>query len=288
MTDINNSRLGKGLGALISSGAIQNTGGYIENFDIEKIVPNPYQPRMNFSTEELIDLANSIKENGVIQPLLITRDTTSESDNYFLIAGERRYRASKLAGLTTVPVVIKEASPQEMLELALIENIQRQDLNPLEEAHAYRQLQDEFGLTHALIAKKVGFSRVAVTNKMRLLKLPELVKEQVLKGELTEGHARTLLALTDPTALQSTANLVIKRNLSVRETEALVRKINFGRDDDRNRARMLNRNEEEFIQALSRSLGLDARIKKMTFGGKLEIRFKDEEEFEKLKKIIRV
>ncbi len=283
----NEARLGKGLGALISSGTIQNNGGYVENFDIEKISPNPYQPRMSFSNEELIDLANSIKEKGVIQPLLITKDPNSEDDTYYLIAGERRYRASRLADIPTVPVVIKEASPQEMLELALIENIQRQDLNAMEEAHAYRQLSEDFGLTHALIAKKVGFSRVAVTNKMRLLKLPDSVKEQVLKGDLTEGHARTLLGLTDPTALQSAANLVVKRNMSVRETEALVRKINYGKDTERTRLKALTQKEEQLIQDIIKKTGLNTKIKKMTYGGKLEIRFKDEEEFEKIMGIIK-
>ncbi len=282
-----NNRLGKGLGALISSGTIKNTGGYIEDFDIEKITPNPYQPRMNFSNEELIELAESIKEHGVIQPLLITKNKNADDDTYFLIAGERRFRASKLAGLNVVPVVIKEASAQEMLELALIENIQRQDLNPLEEAQAYNQLSEEFGLTHSLIAQKVGFSRVAVTNKLRLLKLPESVKEYILKGDLTEGHARTLLGLTDPTALQSAANLVIKRNMSVRETEDLVRKINYGKDTQRTRRKVLNQEEEEFIDKLASITGLNVRIRKMSIGGKIEIRFKDEEEFKKITGIIR-
>ena len=154
---MNEPRLGKGLAALISSNEMENTNNaYIENFDIEKIQANPYQPRMHIEPEELIEIADSIREHGVIQPLIITK--VIDSDRYFLIAGERRLRASQLAGMKTVPVVLKDSSPQEMLELAIIENVQRKDLNPLEEAYAFKQMQDEFGISQDIIAKKVGLS----------------------------------------------------------------------------------------------------------------------------------
>ena len=212
-----NSRLGKGLAALISSNEMDNSSSaFVENFDIERIVPNPYQPRMHIDPEELIEIADTIREYGVIQPLIITKD--KNSDSYFLIAGERRLRASQLAGLKTVPVVIKESSPQEMLEIAIIENVQRKDLNPLEEAYAYKQMQDEFGMAQDEIARKVGYSRVAITNKIRLLGIPDEVKEDVLNENLSEGHARALLGIKDRTSLIAAADLIKKRGMSVRET----------------------------------------------------------------------
>ncbi len=224
----NTNRLGKGLAALIDSKEIDNSSSaYNPNFDINSIEPNPYQPRMHIDPEELIGIADSIRENGVIQPLIITKD--KESNKYFLIAGERRLRAAQLAGLKTVPVVIKDSSPQEMLELALIENIQRKDLNPLEEANAFLQMIEEFGVSQDDIADKVGYNRVTITNKIRLLNLPDEVKEDVLNENISEGHARALLGIRDETSLIAATDLVIKRGMSVRETEALVRKINYGK-----------------------------------------------------------
>jgi len=274
-------RLGKGLAALLSEDTYKNDSSYIENFDITKINPNPYQPRMNINPEELIELADSIREHGIIQPLIITKDNTSD-DKYYLIAGERRFRASQLAALKHVPVVIKETSPQEMLELALIENIQRKDLNPLEEGIAFKQLQDEFGLTQDLIAKKVGISRVAVTNKIRLLNLPEQIKEEVLNGQLSEGHARALLGLSDQMSIVATANIVIKKKLSVRETEELIRKINFGKDSGKKNAEYISRDEKAMLEKLSKRIGYTASVIKLHNGGKIVIRFADEKEFKEI------
>lgn len=270
-------RLGKGLAALINSDEISNaSGAYNANFDVTKIFPNPYQPRMKIEPEDLIQLADSIREHGIIQPLIIKKD--DKSDNYLLIAGERRFRAAQLAGLKTVPVVIKDSSPQEMLELALIENIQRQDLNPLEEAVAFTQLHDQFNLTQDEIALKVGLSRVAVTNKIRLLNLPEVVKEAVLNEKLSEGHARALLGLSDHDSLVAAANIVLRKQMSVRETELMVRKINFGKESTRKNVRNLTQAMIEYSKHLSRKLGYTAEINKLVHGGKVSIRYNTDEE----------
>jgi len=279
------ARLGKGLAALISSQEISNeSGAYNEKFNISNIEPNPYQPRMHIKPEDLIDLADSIREHGVIQPLIITKD--EKSDKYFLIAGERRFRASQLAGLKTVPVVIKDSSPQEMLELALIENIQREDLNAVEEALAFKQLQEEFGLKQTEIAKKVGLSRVAVTNKIRILGLPEAVKEAVLNTKITEGHARALLGLADKDSIVAAMDIVIRRELSVRETEAMVRKINYGRGTTRNKLKRLDQETEDIANRISKKLGVPARIVPMSRGGKITIRFSSKTELRDILKKI--
>ncbi len=276
-----NSRLGKGLAALINSNEIDNSSSsYIENFDIEKIEANPYQPRMHIEPEELISIADTIREHGVIQPLIITKDKNSEK--YFLIAGERRLRASQLAGFKTVPVVIKDSSPQEMLELAIIENVQRKDLNPLEEAYAYKQMQDEFGMPQGDIAKKVGYSRVAITNKIRLLGIPDEVKEFVLNENLSEGHARALLGIKDKTSLIAAADLVMKRGMSVRETEALVRKISYGKGSTTRSWKKTDQETDRYSTELSKKLGFTAHITKMTKGGKLVIRYNTRSELKDL------
>jgi ParB family chromosome partitioning protein len=275
-------RLGKGLAALINTDKVSNvSGAYSEQFDIAKISPNPYQPRMHIEPGDLIEIADSIREHGIIQPLIITKDENSEK--YFLIAGERRFRAAQLAGLKKVPVVIKdEKSPQDMLELALIENIQRQDLNPLEEATAFKQLQDEFNLTQDAIAKKVGLSRVAVTNKIRLLGLPQEVKEAVLNEKLSEGHARALLGLSDKTSLVAAASIVLRRELSVRETELMVRKINYGRGSMKKSGAELTKELKEYAKKITQSIGFTASITKLNKGGKITIRYNSEKELKEI------
>lgn len=277
----NTQRLGKGLAALIDAKEIDNSSSaYNPNFDINNIEPNPYQPRMQIDPEELIEIADSIREKGVIQPLIITKD--EKTDKYFLIAGERRLRAAQLAGLKSVPTVIKESSPQEMLELALIENIQRKDLNPLEEAFAFQQMIDEFGVSQDDIAKKVGLNRVTITNKIRLLTMPEEVKEDVLNEKISEGHARALLGLKDETSIVAAADLVVKRGMSVRETEALVRKINYGKGTTTKNWKKSDKQTERYSEMLSKKLGYTANITKMTKGGKVVIRYNTREELKEL------
>lgn len=273
--------LGKGLSALINTGEyVGDTTGYKAEFNMSQISANPFQPRMQIKPEELVEIADSIREHGVIQPLIITKN--QDGDGYFIIAGERRFRASQLAGLKTVPVVIKEASPQEMLELALIENVQRQDLNPLEEAYAFKQLQDQFGLTQAQVAKKMGISRTAVTNKIRLLQLPETLRSMVMNEKISEGHARALLGLTEESSLIAAANIVIRRNLSVRETEELVRKINFGKSKTKRRHLEFDQDTKKWLDEYSKTLGFTTTLQRMAKGGKLVIRYTNNDELKDL------
>jgi len=215
------SGLGRGLEALIPVAEGPEAVG-LQQAPVAAISPNPLQPRTAFDPEALAELAASIREHGLIQPLIVTQQG---SERYQLIAGERRWQAARMAGLATVPVIVKEATPQQALELALVENIQRADLNPLEEASAFRQLVDEFGLSQEQVAERVGKSRVAVTNTLRLLRLPAEVKQALADGTVQEGHARALLGLPTSQAQVSAVQLVVKRALSVRQTEELVRRL---------------------------------------------------------------
>ena len=212
--------LGKGLEALIP--VAEGPAGGLVQVPVATITPNPMQPRTTFEPDTLAELAASVEEHGVIQPLIVTQQGP---ERYQLIAGERRWQAARMAGLATVPVIIKEATPQEALELALVENIQRADLNPLEEASAYRQLVDEFGLTQEQVAGRVGKSRVAVTNTMRLLRLPAEARQALAGGSIREGHARALLALPVEEDQLLALGVVVSRALSVRQTEELVRRL---------------------------------------------------------------
>ncbi|RME89044.1 MAG: ParB/RepB/Spo0J family partition protein [Anaerolineae bacterium] len=211
--------LGKGLDALIPSGPSEGEG--VTHVSVDAIVRNPRQPRARFDERELEELTASVREHGVLQPLIVT----SRGDGYMLIAGERRLEAARRAGLRTVPVVVRQVDERELLELALIENLQRADLNPLEEAEGYRQLAEEFGLSHEEIAARVGKSRVAVTNTLRLLNLSAEVKEALREGKISEGHARALLSLPTAKAQRAALQTVLSQGLNVRQTEALVRKL---------------------------------------------------------------
>ena len=219
--------LGKGLEALIPSAEGPSgespSGAGITQVPVAQVVPNPHQPRSRFDPFELEELAASIREHGIIQPLVVT--AAEEGSGYVLIAGERRLQAAKLAGLASVPVIVRQATDQQRLELALIENLQRADLNPLEEANAYQELADQFNLSHDEIAARVGKSRVAVTNTLRLLKLPKAVVEALVEDHITEGHARALLALTSNKAMEAALKTILAQDLTVRQTEELVRKL---------------------------------------------------------------
>lgn len=216
--------LGRGLGALIPTGSPAGSQGVSSatELPIDAIEPNPFQPRATMDADKLQLLADSIRQHGVIQPLVVK--ASSHPDRYILIAGERRWRASKQAGLTVVPAVVKDAAPQAMLEMALVENVVRADLSPLEEAQAYRQLIEEFNLTQANVAERVGRSRVSVTNTLRLLAAPDQIQQALSAGRISEGHARALLGL--PTSADQVAMLdvVISRDFTVRQTEDAVRK----------------------------------------------------------------
>ncbi len=274
--------LGKGLGALIPSG--EGAPG-LRKVNIDAIVPNPRQPRSVFDPDALDDLANSIREVGLIQPPIVKRVPVSEGSTrpprYQLVTGERRWRAARLAGLQHIDVVIKDVTPQGMLELALVENIQRADLNPLEEANAYLQLSQEFGLTQERIAERVGRSRVSVTNTLRLLRLPEEIKDALMMSRISEGHARALLMLDEEDEQILAYRAVLKKRLSVRQVEELVRRLQVGSlstTRQRSRSPETEALESEFREALGTKVELFRGRK----GGKLVIHFYAEEDLEGL------
>lgn len=216
------SGLGRGLDALIPGGEDEIPAGGVRQVDVDVISPNPRQPRSQFDPEELAELADSIRQHGVIQPLILTPAETAGA--YTLIAGERRLLAARQAGLRRVPAIIRNVDEQQRLEMALIENVQRADLTPLEAAEAYRQLADDFNLSHERIAERVGKSRAAVTNTLRLLKLPANVRAALSEGKISEGHARVLLSLPTPQAQTAALQAILERGLNVRQTEELVKR----------------------------------------------------------------
>lgn len=221
--------LGKGLDALIPSGEDKSAesptlaGDSIQHIPVESILPNPHQPRSIINDEALNELAASILEHGILQPLIVSKQP--DQDAYTLVAGERRWRAAKLAGLVLVPVIERTVTEQDQLELALIENLQRSDLSPLETAEAYRHLVEDFSLTHEQVAERVGKSRTSVTNTLRLLNLPEQVRKSLAENLISEGHARALLGLSTEAAQYSVLSVILRENLNVRQTEALVKKM---------------------------------------------------------------
>ncbi len=209
--------LGRGLDALISSANTLDEGRSIVEIRINEVEPNIEQPRKVFDQEKLETLAESIKEHGVVQPIIVRK----EGSRYIIVAGERRWRASKLAGLKTIPVIIKDLSTREVMEIALIENLQREDLNPIEEAEAYQKLMEEYEMTQEEVAKIVGKSRAAIANSVRLLTLTNEIKEMLLDGRITSGHARTLITIPDMERQNELAKEIVEKNLSVREIEKL-------------------------------------------------------------------
>jgi ParB family chromosome partitioning protein len=276
--------LGKGLGALIPATEVSGPG--LSEVAVDLIVPNPMQPRVALDAEALQELADSIREHGLIQPLIVTSIQDPASDaQYQIIAGERRWEAAKMAGLARVPVVIKEATPQKMLELALVENIQRADLNPLEEAAAYRQLMDDFGLTQEQVAEKVGKSRVTVANSVRLLRLPDEIKRALAEGQISEGHARALLAINKRADQLKILEAIVKKGLSVRQTEEMVRRIVAG-VQPRRRDEPPSPETEALENEFRNALGTKVRLFRSKKGGKLVIQFYSEEELEAIYRII--
>ncbi len=276
--------LGKGLGALLSSEEIYEAGspGFFL-CPIEKIRANPEQPRKKIDHEALAALADSIREKGVLQPLVVR----PAGDGYELVAGERRWRASQKAGLKTVPVVIKDVSPDELLEIALIENIQRQDLNPLEEAMAYQRLIEDFGLTQAEAAKRVGRDRATVANFLRLLQLPDYAREDLLEERFTMGHAKAILMVTDPKLQKQLRDTIITKKLSVRKAEALARKLEKSGDESEKNKRSIDPNIVALCEELTYAIGSPVKINQGKRGGKLEIRYDTREELERIISILK-
>ncbi len=270
--------LGKGIGALLGS-ATQEGGRKYFLCPIEELRPHSNQPRKTFNDEKMAELVASIKEKGVIQPLVVRR----VEDHYQIIAGERRWRAAQKAGLRDLPVVIQDVSEAWAMEVALIENIQREDLNPMEEADAYQNLMQGFDLSQEEVAKRVGKDRSTVANSLRLLRLPEQVRGDVVSGRLSMGHARALLALEqDDDILEAREQLLAKR-LSVRETEALVKKIkNFGRQTKPGAKPAVDPQLTYLAGELKRALGTQVKILPKGKGGKIEVSYFSAAELDRL------
>lgn len=268
---MNRKALGRGLGALLSSDRTIDLGSEPTEVDLDSIVPGSMQPRTHFDEASLQSLAESIRSHGIVQPLLVRR----RGDGYELIAGERRWRAAKLAGLEKVPVVVKEVPDDSLLEIALIENIQREDLNPIEEAQAYKKLIETVGLTQEALASRVGRDRSYITNYLRLLRLSDDLQQLVIDRRLSTGHARTLLALTHVDLQRRMARKIIDDGLSVRATELLVQTSSEGKPAKKSPA---SQADDPNIRAaeskLRRALGTQVKIMQTAEGkGKIEISF---------------
>lgn len=275
--------LGRGLEALIPQA--EEGGDQILSIEIERIDPNPWQPRRRHDEAGLEELAASIREHGVVQPIIVCR---GEEGRYRLVAGERRWRACKMLGLGTIPAIVKELSDREITEVALVENIQREDLNPLEEATAYRILLEEFGLTQEEVARRVGKTRAQISNTVRLLHLPERVRELIGEGLLSAGHGRALLGLEDAAEQVSLAEEIVRRGLSVREAEELVRRRSGGRSAARPREGKQSEEWEEVARQLAERLGTRVRIRAKDGRGRIEIEFYGWEDLERLLELMGV
>lgn len=268
--------LGRGLGSLIQEAQSETGGSAVtadSMVDIESIHPNPNQPRTHFNDAELNELSDSIAQHGVLQPLLVRKD----AEGYEIIAGERRYQASKIAGLTEVPVIIKDVDDQKMLEIALIENLQRSDLNPIEEAKGYKQLIKQSGMTQEALSKAVSKSRSAITNSLRLLDLPEPVQQYLFDGRLTAGHARAILAVPYEEQRIKLAEKVVQEGLSVRATENLAPLFSVG-DTPKAPRPVTPQSFKKAARVLRGVFNTNVRVKSTRGKNKIEIEFKDEDE----------
>ena len=273
------SGLGKGLDSLIPGGepaTIAASG--VTQLRIDLIEHNPRQPRQDIHAEQLTELADSIREHGVIQPLIVA---AGEAGRYMLIAGERRLQAARQAGLRTVPVIVRGASTREFLELALVENIQRADLNALEEAEAYRHLVEDFDLSHEAIAKRLGKSRVAITNTLRLLALADGARQALIDGALTEGHARALLGIATVKGQEAALRTILKHSLTVRQTEDLVRRLH-GQSRPRRRRPAVSADVRDIEKRLQSSLGTKVSLRHGKRGGTMTIHYYSDEELDAL------
>jgi len=274
MTDARKGRrLGRGLDVLLPASTPESG---VREVAIARIEPNPKQPRQRFERRALEELAESIRQHGILQPLVVGE---IGDDRYRLIIGERRWQAATLAGLERVPVVVKDVTDRQTLEMALIENVQRSDLNALEEAAAYQRLIQDFGLTQQEVAGQVGKSRVAVTNTMRLLALPETLKQAVVEGRITEGHGRALLAVPEKQMQLSLLERIERDELTVRQTEELIRRLIEPRP---RRPRAVDPNLRAAEDALRRSLGTKVMLRPGKKGGRIVIEYYSDEEFQAL------
>lgn len=285
------NRLGRGLDALIPTdidefvsdslpNELKASSGGIEQVDINDVLPNPHQPRTEFTTQDLSELSSSIKQHGVLQPLVVIK---LPGGGYQLVAGERRLRASKLAGLKQVPAIVRTFSEQEQLELAVIENIQRADLKPLEVAIAYTKLIDQFNMTHEQIAKRVGKGASTISNSVRLVNLPHPAKLALQKGQITEGHARAILSLDEPAQQIQLLELIINGKMNVREAEVAARRLKDGQSDKKaTKAKDIRTEDKALINTLGKHLGTKTSIQKTAKGGRIIIEFYSDEELERI------
>ncbi len=275
-------RLGRGLGALIPE--VMDDTAETNEILLESIKPNPYQPRRDFDQVKIQELAESIKEHGILQPVVVSPG--DDEKNYILVAGERRCRAAKLAGLKTIPALIKVVDKKTMLEIALIENLQRENLNPVDEALAYRRLMQEYSYTQEELAGRLGRSRSSIANSVRLLGLPEEILELVTKNEMTPGQVRPLLAVSDQEQQKKAAALIAKDGLSARQAEKLVSKLNYNRMK-RNGNKVDQKGpqdpmQDELQSHMQRYLGTKVKIKPEKDGGTIEIYYYGDEDLERL------
>jgi len=271
--------LGRGLGAIFSD-LMDYSGGHAQFHicAIEDLKPNRFQPRRNYDEAEQMRLAQSVRESGILQPILVRR----QNRTYEIIAGERRWRAAQAAGLKTVPIVIRDVDDRQMAELTLVENLQREDLNPVEEADGYRVLQEKFHLSQEEIAQRVGKDRSTVANFLRLLKLPSVIREGLVKKEITAGHARALLMLPSEKGQLEAFREICSKNLNVRQAEALVRRLQKDKKDVRKESALLSY-IGDLETRLSRRLMTRVRIRPgKRIGGRIEIRFCNDEDLRRL------
>lgn len=243
----------------------------VKEVEINRIVPNPHQPRIKFDETKLQELSDSIKIHGILQPLIVSQSGAQ----YEIIAGERRYQAAKLAGLTTVPVIVRDVNEQQKLELAIIENIQRHDLNPIEEAKSYQKLMDEFDLTQEEVGVKLGKSRPGVANKLRLLNLPVEIQKGIMEGKISEGHAKAILAIENPEKQRALYELILKSSLTVRQTEDKTKEISV---KPHTRKTVIDPQSKQIEDSLSQSLNTKVKLSKSGQGGKITIEYYSSEE----------
>lgn len=279
--------LGQGLDALLpldQSISTTDRQGNLTHVPVDSLTPNPYQPRRLFPEESLTDLSNSIKEKGVIQPVLVR---PKASGKFEIVAGERRWRAARMAGFTSLPVIVRELSDSESLEVSLIENLQRENLNPLDAAEAYETLIRKFAYTHEVLARRIGKDRTNITNHLRLLKLPDPIKEDLRQDRLSMGHARTLLALDNLTAQLRLCRKVVNHKLSVRDLERIVQNYREKLKHPAPKPREEERELTALESALSRHLSTRVHVKrKSNESGKIEIHFHSRDELDRLLEIL--
>ncbi|WP_066896351.1 ParB/RepB/Spo0J family partition protein [Clostridium nigeriense] len=275
------SALGKGLGALIPNEIPGKENNKPSVISLNLIKNNDDQPRKSFDDEKIAELAQSIKEHGIIQPIILNK----KNDYYVIVAGERRWRAAKLLGLKEVPAIVMELTDKNILEISLIENIQRQDLNPIEEALAYKKLLSDFNLTQEELSKRVGKSRVAITNVIRLTGLSETVKQYLIDEVITEGHGRALLAIEDPKLQCEIAQKVIDEKLSVRELERLI-KLSKSDKPEKKKVREINPYYKDVTDRLQNYFGTKVNISNKNNKGKIEIEYYSEEDLQRILEII--